>query len=154
MGILSINSLAQAEELESTGFSHKQAKLLLEIIAMNTTVNYANLTTKQDLALAQAVLKQDIADVRTELKQDIADLRTELKQDIADLRTELKQDIADLRTEFKQDIADIKQELSDFKIEFFRVTNYLDKKILQMTIALGAVMVASTSIISALIVLK
>lgn len=131
------NMLEFAKRLKEIGVQPKvaeaQAQVTLEVIV---GLIEENLATKQDFQLA----KQDLLLVKAELLNPIAQFDYKLNE----LRASLRQEIADLRTELKQEIADVRQEIAVLRQDMVRLETTL-------TIRLGAMMIASISIMGVLL---
>jgi len=134
MQFFAFDSLAQADKLETIGFSHEQAKILIEVITMAFITSYQNLATKDDLLITKNDLHHEIDALRSETHNALAELRAEFKKDIAELRAEFKKDIAELRDETKQEIAELRLEIQKLRADFEKNNSALIIKLSAVTV--------------------
>ena len=111
MAVATFDTLKFANTLKTAGVPAQQAEAQAVAFAEVIQVNFKDLATKEDLALAKNELKQEIAQVRTELAQ----VRTELKQDNESLEQRLGSridlvgaEVKNLRTELKGELTLLK----------------------------------------------
>ena len=76
---MTINAIAELENLQKAGVPEKQAKAHLRLIS---SLMGSELATKVELKKVEAELKRDIEGVRAELKRDIKEMELSLKHDI------------------------------------------------------------------------
>ena len=107
MAVATFDTLKFANTLKAAGVPGQQAEAQAVAFAEVIQVNFKDLVTKEDLALAKNELKQEIAQVRTESKQDSESLEQRLGSridlvvaEVKNLRTELKGEMTLLKWMF------------------------------------------------------
>jgi hypothetical protein len=101
------------------------------------------LATKQDLEFQTLATRKDLEILRMAMKQDLETLRAETKQSIDGLRAETKQSIDTLRAETKQDLELLKRDMNN---GFALVNQRFDTVELRLTVKIGSIMVAASSL--------
>jgi hypothetical protein len=136
MATIAFDTLAQADKLKSCGFDERQAKGLIEVIAMCTN----------DLAT-----KHDIEQIKQEMGRLKLETRLEIQYECNNIRRELVEFKEEVRHEFAEFKEEIHCELGEFKAETRREFASLDKKIMRMTINLSSVMVVALGVYTSIL---
>lgn len=139
------DTLLYAKRLEASGMTRDQAEVQVHIIAEMVVDGVA---TKQDLALQTALTQKEFIAVRSEMQSEFATVRSKMQSEFAAVRSEMQSEFAAVRSEMHSEFAAVRSEM---RSEFASVRSDMQNLEHRMTLRLGAMIAASTTITVALL---
>ncbi|MBV2169146.1 MAG: CCDC90 family protein [Bdellovibrio sp.] len=152
------DTLLYTKKLEAAGMTRDQAEAQVNVIAEMVVDGVA---TKQDIGLLKAETQKEFAELRLEMAKGFADVRTDMDRGLASVRADMEKGLASVRADMEKGFASIRAEMqeglaalrSEMQREIASIRMEMaafDAKLVsleyRLTLRMGAMFAASTSI--------